>query len=286
LRGENVRPLVLVAAGSLLVQCHLFAQQRPLRTDDAELVKSGRVRLEFGFEFLQGQQFPLSGLEGDLTRVGVTSVHVGMGEYAEFQLSGVIQNFLSVTERTTPVIPPDFSGNSTSDFGDLIFASKLKLASEKGARPALAFKFAVQLPNASNESGLGTDTTGFYGLLLASKHLGKLQVLGNVGIAILDSPIQPNSQADLVTYGLAAIYPIKPKFNLVGEVSGRGDDLSKGYPSEAQARLGVQFWGAGLRWDIAGIAGLQEFDANSGITIGLTYEFQVFGKKKPPTTIK
>ena len=110
--------------------------------------------------------------------------------------------------------------------------------------------------------------------------------MGNVGIAILDSPIQPSSQADLLTYGLAAIYPIKPKFNLVGEVSGRGDDLSKGYPSEAQARLGVQFWGAGLRWDIAGIAGLQEFDANWGMTIGLTYEFQAFGKKKPPTTIK
>lgn len=281
-----MRPLVLIAAGALLVQCHLFAQQRPLRTDDAELVKTGRVRLEFGLEFLQGQQFPLSGLEGDLTRIGVTSVHVGVGEYAEFQLSGVIQNFLSVTERTTPVIPPDFSGNSTSDFGDLIFATKLKLASEKGARPALAFKFAAQLPNASNESGLGTDTTGFYGFLLASKHLGRLQILGNIGIAILDSPVQPNSQADLVTYGAAAIYSIKPKFNLVGGVSGRGDDLSKGYPGEAQARLGVQFWGAGLRWDIAGIAGLQEYDANTGITIGLTYEFQAFGKKKPPTTIK
>ncbi len=281
-----MRPLVLFAAGTLMMQFQVFAQQRPLRTDDAELVKTGRVRLEFGMEFLQDQQFPLSGLEGDLTRVGVTGIHVGMGEYAEFQLSGVIHDFLSVTDRTQPILPPDFSGNSTSDFGDLILATKLKLAREKGARPALAFKFAVQLPNASNESGLGTDTTRFYGSLLASKHFGKLQLLGNVGIGILDSPVQPNSQSDLVTYGAAAIVPLKPKINLVGEVSGRGGDQEPGSESEAQARLGVQFWAAGLRWDIAGIAGLQEFDARSGVTIGLTYEFQAFGKKKAPTTVK
>ena len=281
-----MRPLVLFAAGTLIVQCHLFAQQRPLRTDDAELVKTGRVRLEFGMEYLLGRQFPLSGLEGDLTRVGVTSIHVGVGEYAEFQLSGVIHNFLSVTDRTQPIVPPDFSGNSTSDFGDLILATKLKLASEKGARPALAFKFAAQLPNASNESGLGTDTTSFYGSLLASKHFGKLQLLGNVGIGILDSPVQPNSQSDLVTYGVAAIVAIKPKINLVGEVSGRDGDQEPGNENSAQARLGVQFWAAGLRWDIAGIAGLEEFDAHSGLTIGLTYEFQAFGRKKTPTTIK
>lgn len=281
-----MRSLVLLTTGVLLIECQLFAQQRPLRTDDAELVKTGNVRLEFGFEFLQRQQFLLSGLEGDLTRVGTTSVHVGLGEYAEFQLTGVIQNFLSVSERNPPMIPPDVSGNSTSDFGDLIFATKLKLASEKGARPALAFKFEVQLPNASNESGLGTDTTGVYGSLLASKHLGKLQLLGKVGVAILDSPVQPNSQADLVTYGLAAIFPIKPKFNLVSEVNGGDGDPQLGFAKEAQVRLGVQFWAAGLRWDIAGIAGLHEYDAHSGLTIGLTYEFQAFGKKKAPTTIK
>jgi hypothetical protein len=286
MRGENVRPVVLLAAGVLLMPCQLFPQQRPLRTDDAELVKTGTVRLEFGFEFLQGQQFPLSGLEGDLTRVGVTSVHVGIGEYAEFQLSGVIQDFLSVTGRTPPVLPPDFSGNSTSDFGDLILASKIKLAAEKGARPAFAFKFAARLPNASNESGLGTDTTGFNGSLLASKHIGRAQLLGNVGIAILDSPVEPATQADLVTYGLAVIVAVNPKFNLVTEISGRGGAQRVGNESEAQARLGVQFRAAGLRWDIAGIAGLEEFDAHSGVAIGLTYEFQAFGKKKAPTTVK
>ena len=77
--------------------------------------------------------------------------------------------------------------------------TKLKLAGEKGARPALAFSFAVQLPNASNESGLGTDQTEFYSKLLLTKHLGKMAFRGNLGLAILGSPVQPNSQADLLT---------------------------------------------------------------------------------------
>ena len=121
------------------------AQQRPLRTDDAELLKTGAVRLETGVEFLQRKSYSLSGLEGDLMRLGVSAIHVGVGEYAEFQISGVFQDILSVAGRTEPVIPPDFTGNSTNDFGDLILGTKLKLAGEKGHRPAVAFKFAVEL---------------------------------------------------------------------------------------------------------------------------------------------
>jgi hypothetical protein len=43
---------------------------------------------------------------------------------------------------------------------------------------------------------------------------------------------------------------------------------------------------AGLRWDIAGIAGLGKFDADSGLTLGLTYEFQAFNRKQTVKTVK
>ena len=128
-----------------------LAQQRPLKTDDADIVPTGRVRLEFGVEFLQGQRFSLSGLEGDLTRLGVADVHVGVGEYAEFQISGVVQDFLSVSRRTPAAIEPNFAGDATSDVGDLVLATKLKLMPERKSHPGVAFKFAVQLPNAETE---------------------------------------------------------------------------------------------------------------------------------------
>ena len=93
----------VLAALFLSGPCAL-GQQRPLRTEEADLLPTGRVRIDFGFEFLQNQSYPLSGLKGDLTRIGITSIHIGVGEYAEFNISGVFQDYLSISERTAPVI--------------------------------------------------------------------------------------------------------------------------------------------------------------------------------------
>ena len=265
----------------------VFSQQRPLKTDDAEILETGRVRAEFGVEFLQGQRYSLSGLRGDLIRLGVSSIQVGVGEYAEFQISGVVQDVFSVSSRTEPVIPPTFAGNSTSDFGDLILGTKIKLAGEKGRRPAIAFKFAVELPNAKHDSGLGTNETEFYASLLFKKRLGRSQILGDLGFAILDSPVLQGRQADPLTYGVAAIIPMMKGLNLVAEVSGRqGPSGRLGNENKSQARAGIQFWTGKIRWDLAAIAGLKRFDPKSGIAVGATYEFQAFERNEPPVRIK
>jgi hypothetical protein len=280
-----IRHLYLLA--SLFAPASLcLAQQRPLLTDDAQVVPFGRVRAEFGIEFLQGQRYSLSGLEGDLTRLGVVSAHVGVGELAEFQISGVVQDFLSVTRRTPPVIAPDFAGNATSDVGDLVLATKLKLMREKERRPALAFKVSVQLPNASNESGLGADETNFFASLLLEKHFGRVRGLANIGLAILGSPVTPNSQTDLMTYGLAFVVPVHRKVNFVTEIHGRQGAERLGNENHSQARFGAQILAGGLRWDLAAIAGLKRLDADTGVAIGVTYEFQAFGKKRSIKTIK
>jgi hypothetical protein len=256
-----------------------LGQQRPLKTDDAILLEVGRIRTELGFDFLQMQKYSLSGLEGDLTRVGVAAIHIGLGEYAEFQISGVFQDFLSVSQRSAnPPIPPAFTGDSTSDFGDLILATKIKLAGEKAARPALAFKFAVELPNAKHDSGLGTDQTEFYASILLSKHVGRARLLGNVGLAILGNPVVIGRQADVLTYGAGIMVPVHRKLNLVAEINGRKGPSPERVGNEDQsvARLGVQLQAAGIRWDLGGLAGFKRFDADSGVYIGITYVFKAF----------
>jgi hypothetical protein len=264
----------------------IHAQQRPLKTDDAEILDTGKVRIGFGFEFLQGQRYSLSGLRGDLTRLGVSSIEVGVGEYADFQISGVIQDFLSVSSRAEPFIPPEFSGNSTNDFGDLVLGTKLKLAGEKGRRPAVAFKFAVELPNAKHDSGLGTDQTEFYSSLLFKKRFGRSQVLADVGFAILGSPVLQGRQTDPLTYGIAAIVPIHRRVNLVGEIHGRqGPSGRVGNENKSEVRTGIQFWTGRIRWDLAGVAGLMRYDPKSGIVVGLTYELQAFKRSSSPIRI-
>ncbi len=255
----------------------VFGQQRPLQTEEADLLPIGRVRGEVGFEFLQNQRFSLSGLEGDLTRIGIANINIGVGEYAQFQISGVLQDYLSISSRTTPAIAPTFSGTSTNDFGDIILGTKLKLASEKNNRPALAFKFAVQLPNASQTTGLGNDVTEFYSLILASKHVKSIWVLGNAGLAILQNPVQ-SGQADMLTYGLGLIIPVHHHISLAAEVTGRQGPVRIGNEPQSYARAGVQIHTGVVRWDIAGVAGFKHFDAESGLTLGITYEFQGFHK--------
>ena len=259
-----------------------IGQQRPLRTEEADLLATGRIRIDFGFEFLQNQSYPLSGLKGDLTRIGVTSIHVGVGEYAEFNISGILQDYLSISQRTTPVIPPEVNGDSTNDFGDIVLGTKLKLAAEKGRRPSLAFKFAVQLPNASQMTGLGNDETEFYSQILVSKHLKSMWLLGNVGLAILGNPAQ-SGQADMLTYGAAVIAPVHKRINLVVEIAGREGPVRVGNEPQSYLRAGAQVRTGPLRWDMAGIAGFKQFDADSGVTLGVSYEFQGFHKSTPTT---
>jgi hypothetical protein len=277
----------VLLAFCLIVSEAGHAQERPLRTDEAEILKTGRVRADIGIEFLQRQRYSLSGLQGDLTRMGVSSIHVGVGEYAEFQISGVLRDVLSVSSRTDPIIPPKFSGNSTSDFGDLILGSKMKLAGEKGYRPAIAFKFAVELPNAKHDSGLGTDQTEFYSSLLFEKHFGRAKVLADAGFAILGSPVFQGRQTDPVTYGIAAVVSIRRNVNFVAEVNGRqGPPNRAGNENGAQARAGIQLLTKGIHWDVAAVAGLMKYDPKSGIVVGATYEFQAFQRKASPVKIK
>jgi hypothetical protein len=265
----------------LVYSSSVFGQQRPLLTDDAEILPTGRVRIELGVEFLQGQKYSLSGLEGDLTRLGVAGIQVGVGEYAEFQISGVVQDILSVTRRSEPVVSPIFTGNTTRDFGNLVLGAKFKLFKEQERRPAMSFKFAVELPNANQENGLGTDETQFYSSLLFKKHFGRVQVLADLGLAILGSPVEAGKQTDPFTYGIGAVIPLHRRINLVAEVHGRqGPSGRVGNENRSQLRAGFQVRTGSIRWDVAGVGGLKQFDPESGVVVGVTYEFQAFKRNK------
>src|SRR6266849_962687 len=81
------------------------AQQRPLVTEDVDIIKPGVIRIETGFEFLQNQRFPLSGLRGDVTRLADTRLSFGLASNVEFQIEWTFQNLLSIKNRGPSAIP-------------------------------------------------------------------------------------------------------------------------------------------------------------------------------------
>jgi hypothetical protein len=257
------------------------AQQRPLITEDVDIIPPGSVRIEAGLDFLQGARFPASGLTGDLTRVGVLGISIGFAPNVEFQIEGVAQNFLSINSRGTSAIPLSLApgANSTNDAGDFILWTKLKLRSETRRGPSLGFRIGVGLPNSNQGRGIGLNQTNAYGSILVGKKFGRdgrLNTFGNIGVAILTAPTQLFSQNDVLTYGAAGIFRINKQFSVAGEVNGRANtrpgDGPLGTESQSEARLGMQIRASGLRFDFAGIKGLTRFTHDTGFTVGVTYD--------------
>ena len=257
------------------------AQQRPLLTEDVDIIPPGTIRIEAGLDFLQDARFPVSGITGDLTRVGVIGINFGMGPNVEFQIEGVAQNVLSINSRGPSAIPLNLlpGANSSNDTGDFTLSAKFKLRNETRRGPSLGFRFGVQLPNSSQGTGIGLNQTNAFGSLLIGKRFGRdgrLNTFANVGIAILTAPTELFSQNDVITYGLAGIYHINRQFAIAAEVNGRANTRPGNGPlgteSQSEARLGMQIRASGLRFDFAGIKGLTSFTHNSGFTVGVTYD--------------
>lgn len=265
-------------AGSILIA---NAQQRPLLTEDVDIIPPGSMRIQTGIDFLQGAKYPATGLTGDLTRVGVIGVSIGFAPNVEFQIEGVAQNFLSINSRGASSIPLSLApgANSTNDAGDFILWTKFKLRTETARGPALGFRFGVQLPNSNQGRGIGLNQTNAYGSILIGKKFGRdgrFNTFGNLGVAILNAPTQLFTQNDVLTYGAAGIFRLNKQFSIAGEVNGRANtrpgDGPLGTESQAEARLGMQIRASGLRFDFAGIKGLTRFTHNSGFTVGVTYD--------------
>lgn len=267
----------------VLVVCALpmAAQQRPLQTEDPTILKAGRASLEFGFDFLQDAKFPVSGLRGDQTGLGVMGLHISLAGVAEVQMDWTAHNLLSVTEATPAPVRPHLSsgGTATSDYGDLFLSTKIRMLQESDLKPSFGFFTSVQVPNASTAKGLGLNATQYRGGILVGKHFGELHVFGNLGLGILANPVLAGAQNDVMLYGLAGIYPLTSKVNLAGEVFGHRNSRHQaplGTESLSQFRMGLQVHAGGLRWDVAAVAGLAHHSPGSGIVFGLTKQFDSF----------
>jgi hypothetical protein len=266
----------------LLCAVPALAQQRPLVTEDPETIGAGLVLLEGGVDQQHDIAYPASGLEGNLLRLPTLGVSFGISSIAELQIDGGLYNRLNVTSRQTAPLSHllDFSGDRTHDVEDFTVATKIRLLSETPGRPAFGVRFATRLPNASNESGLGLDTTDFYASALFGKTVQSIRFVGNVGLGILGDPIDGNRQNDVLTYGASVARAVRQGLEVVGELNGRVDtrqgDPPIGTESRGAMRIGGRFTRSTVRIDAGLIFGLTSQDSSIGFTTGLTWVFKGF----------
>ena len=270
------------AAALLLLPCAAAAQQRPLVTEDPETVGGGRVLVEAGIDYGRDAAFPVSGLTGHLLRFPLVGVSVGVSSIAEIQVDGGFHNRLTITERAEAPLSGSVTaaGDTTSSVEDLVIGTKVRIVPEGVARPSLGFRFATKLPNASNESGLGLDTTDFFASLLLAKTVQSVRVVGNVGMGILADATRGDRQNDVLTYGLSFARAVTQAGEVVGEINGRADTRNGEPPPGTESRSVVRFGGrytvGGWRADAAVLFGVTSRDPSIGFAAGFTYVFSAF----------
>jgi hypothetical protein len=242
----------------------------------------GRLLVEAGIDAARDQQYPVSGLEGNLLRAPTIGVSFGISSIAEFQIDAGLYTRLNVKERVPAPLSSaiTFTGDSTHDVEDTVIGTKIRLLTEAANRPAVGIRFATKLPNASNESGLGLDTMDFYASLLGAKTVQSIRVVGNIGAGILSDPTAGNRQNDVLTYGLSFARAMTQEAEVVGELNGRvstrSGDAFPGTESRGILKLGGRYTRGLLRLDAGVFFGLTTIDPTIGATLGFTYVFNAF----------
>jgi hypothetical protein len=274
----------MVLAACLLTAGPAAAQQRPLVTEDPEVIGAGLILLEGGFDYGRDVLFPLSGLQGNLLRAPLLGVSVGISSIAELQIDGGFYNRLSVTHRGVGRAPLagmiKFTGDTTHDVEDIVVATKIRIVPETPGHPAFGVRFATRLPNAGNESGLGLDTTDFHAQLLVGKTVRSIRIVGNVGLGILGDPTRGDNQNDVLDYGVSVARAVREGLEVVGELNGRastrGGVPPVGTESRATMRVGGRLTRGTVRIDAGILLGVTSRDPGFGVTAGATYVFKAF----------
>jgi hypothetical protein len=273
---------LFLASAVLAAAAPSAAQQRPLQTEDPEVIGAGRILVEAGVDYRKDVSFPVSGLRGNLIAVPTAGLSFGVSSIAEIQIDGGLYQKLSITDQI-PGAPLSsllqLDGDSTSDVEDLNIGAKIKFLGEGASRPSMALRFSTRLPNASNESGLGKDLQDFSGSVLIGKTIQSVRVVANVGLLILGNPVEAAAQDDLLAYSLSVARAISQNTELVGEFAGRANFaniVTPGAEDRGLLRFGARYTRSAVRLDAGLLLGVTNRDPEIGFTGGLTWVFNAF----------
>ncbi len=277
---------VAVLALSMLPATRLAAQTlRPIDTETARVLPSGKTQISLGTTYLHNRRFPAFTPKGflaeqDLVTAPEIELRVGAGDWVEIQLRYELR-YLDETWA-------DGDTNDQFGGGDAEIFTKIRFLREKGWRPAVGAIFGIKLPNANSSDRLGTDETDFGLALLASKEIGPVDLHLNLGIEILGNPgpltgdpdTSGSGQDDPFTWSLAAVsqpllsehtgeYSVRALLSFDGTEGSRFDnDLATVQGGFQLTRGGWTVYGGAS----GGLAGAAE---DYGLRFGGTYAFDL-----------
>jgi hypothetical protein len=277
----SVRALLMAACAAAGGAAPAAAQQRPIVTEDPETIGAGRILLEAGIEYGGGGEFPIYGLKGDLWRLPALGVSIGISSIAELQIDSGYSRMRVTSRQPAPLAPIlEFQGDHTSSIEDVVLATKIRVLSEGANRPSVGLRIATKLPNARNQSGLGTDMTDVSLAVLVGKTIRSIRVVGNLGVAIIGDPTQTAVQYDPTIFGVSLARALAPGFDVVTEIEGRWqaykDTPQPAAENRAALRGGLRYTRGAVRVDAGLRTGFGDVEPEIGFTTGVTWVVDAF----------
>lgn len=263
------RLLVVSLAAAILLALHApagaSAQHRRSAAVPYVPDAPGELLVGLGGSLEDGALFPLSGLRGDLTRLGSVTVSYSFAPGAVFRIEGDVLRVLSVEgEERDPAVPLDegVRDGTTHDAGDFRLSTLFRLFGEPDGLSG-GLHLAVKLPNSDERAGIGLNTTDVFASAFGSWSTGPVRVNGDLGVGILEAPLERFVQDDVLTYAGEVLFrPEGWDVRLSASASGRANTrglVPRGNEDRGRAELGVELTGDRWRADLGvrrGYAGL------------------------------
>jgi hypothetical protein len=266
-RGDPGRVTAIVLLALLTVAGLAVAQTRPLQTEEATTGPAGQVVFETGVSAIAAEPSYLTGIQRTRWDGPLLRLVYSPADSVELDLEWV----------AAVGVLSGGGERRVSDFGDVSLRTKLRFLKGRGRRPALAARFGMILPQTSYEDkqlrplGLGPNTIRAYIEALLTQAVGPVALDVNAGLFIHDEVSELHNQIDFLSYGLAVRWPVRPGWEIVGEVAGRAGQGKPEVPERSEARIGVRFSRSRLRADAAVRRGLIDEQGTWGGTVGLTW---------------
>lgn len=279
-----VLPRALAAASAallLIAVVPLDARAQHRRTAAVPHVPDadGELLVGLGGSLEEGAFFPLSGLRGDLARLGTLTVSYSFAPGAVFRIQGDVLRVLSVEARDRePAVSLDegVADGTTRDAGDFRISTLFRVLGRPEGLSA-GLHLAVKLPNSDERAGIGLNTTDVYAAGYGSWAAGPVRVNGELGVGILEAPLERFVQDDVLTYaGEVLLRPEGWDVRVTASAAGRANTRSVvpvGNEDRGRAELGVELLADRWRADLAVRRGYAGSSPDWSVVAGLARTF-------------
>ncbi len=274
LTASAVVACLALAAGRADAQVSL---RRGAPVQPVALAKQGDLLLGLGAGYEADLHAPLVSVEGDLGRIAVLHLLYAVADGVVLEVRGDAYRVLSVDSLGVPVVDPDeglLDGRS-SGAADFRAAVAFRLiGGDQGLAGGGRFEFNI--PGSNESEGLGTNSMNIRLGVLGGYRRGPLVVTADVGVAILEAPLENFEQNDVIAYSAELVYSPRRLHHLrlyagLDGLASTRDRVPVGTEDLGVVRFGVDYRLGRWLLDAGGLVGYAGNSPDWGLAGGVSF---------------